>query len=131
MKLAPARRHCCSASWHCRALRHLRRRGATTRHCRRPYGGDWRTDEAKARDQYRHPVESLTFWGLKPGMTILEIQPGSQSWWTDILAPYAKTTGGAFYATGADLANPKLSEGARKARSSFEARYLAKPGAVR
>ena len=23
--------------------------------------GDWRTDEAKARDRYRHPVESLTF----------------------------------------------------------------------
>ncbi len=89
--------------------------------------GDWRTDEAKARDKYRHPVESLTFWGLKPGMTILEIQPGSQSWWTDILAPYAKMTGGAFYATGADLANPKLSEGARKSRSSFEARYLTKP----
>jgi predicted methyltransferase len=36
-------------------------------------------------------------------------------------------TGGSFYATGADLANPKLSEGARKARSSFEARYLTKP----
>ena len=39
--------------------------------------GDWRSAEAKARDQYRHPVESLTFWGLKPGMTVLEIQPGS------------------------------------------------------
>jgi predicted methyltransferase len=89
--------------------------------------GDWRTDEAKARDRYRHPVESLTFWGLQPGMTILEIQPGSQSWWTDIVAPYAKMTGGSFYVTGADLANPKLSEGARKARSSFEARYLTKP----
>jgi len=89
--------------------------------------GEWRTDEAKARDKDRHPVESLTFWGLKPGMTILEIQPGSQSWWTDILAPYAKMTGGSFYATGADLANPKLSEGARKSRGSFEARYLAKP----
>ena len=105
----------------------MRLRRQTTRRSRRPCEGEWRTDEAKARDRYRHPIESLTFWGLKPGMTILEIQPGSQSWWTDILAPYAKTTGGAFYATGADLANPKLSEGARKARSSFEARYLAKP----
>ena len=60
-------------------------------------------------------------------MTILEIQPGRRSWWTDILAPYAKTTGGAFYVTGADLANPKLSDGSRKARSSFEARYGYKP----
>ena len=89
--------------------------------------GDWRGDEAKARDRYRHPVESLTFWGLKPGMTILEVQPGGASWWTEILAPYAKRTGGAFYATGPDLDNPELSEGARKARADFEARYGAKP----
>jgi len=89
--------------------------------------GDWRTDEAKARDRYRHPVESLTFWGLKPGMTILEVQPGGASWWTEILAPYAKRTGGTFYATGPDLDNPELSEGARKARAEFEARYGAKP----
>ena len=89
--------------------------------------GDWRTDEAKARDRYRHPVESLTFWGLKPGMTILEVQPGGASWWTETLAPYAKRTGGTFYATGPDLDNPELSEGARKARAEFEARYGAKP----
>ena len=89
--------------------------------------GDWRGDEAKARDRYRHPVESLTFWGLKPGMAILEIQPGGASWWTEILAPYAKRTGGTFSATGADLANPNLSEGAKKARASFEERYGAKP----
>jgi predicted methyltransferase len=89
--------------------------------------GDWRGDEAKARDRYRHPVESLTFWGLKPGMAILEIQPGAASWWTEILAPYAKRTGGSFAATGADLANPNLSEGARKARASFEERYSSKP----
>jgi predicted methyltransferase len=90
-------------------------------------GGDWRSADAKARDKYRHPVESLTFWGLKPGMTILEIQPGAQSWWTEILAPYAKRTGGAFYATGADLDNPELSDGQRKSREEFEAHYGAKP----
>ncbi len=89
--------------------------------------GDWRTPEAKARDTYRHPVEALTFWGLKPGMTILEVQPGAQSWWTEILAPYAKRTGGKFYVTGPDLSNPELSEGARKARAAFEARYGANP----
>jgi|APFre7841882724_1041349.scaffolds.fasta_scaffold18251_4 predicted methyltransferase len=89
--------------------------------------GDWRTPEAKARDASRHPVETLTFWGLKPGMTVLEIQPGGQSWWTEILAPYAKRTGGKFYVTGPDLSNPELSEGARKARAAFEARYGANP----
>jgi len=89
--------------------------------------GDWRGDDAKARDKYRHPVESMTFWGLQPGMAILEIQPGGASWWTEILAPYAKRTAGSFAATGADLANPNLSEGARKARAAFEERYGSKP----
>jgi predicted methyltransferase len=89
--------------------------------------GDWRGEEAKARDRYRHPVEALTFWGLKPGMAILEVQPGSASWWTDILAPYAKRTGGTYYVTGADLDNPDLSPASRQAREEFAARYAAKP----
>ena len=38
--------------------------------------GSWRSSEAKGRDSQRHPVDALEFWGLKPGMTILEIQPG-------------------------------------------------------
>jgi predicted methyltransferase len=88
--------------------------------------GDWRTAAEKARDQYRHPVESLTFWGLAPGMTILEVQPGG-GWWTNILAPYAKRTGGKLYVTGSDLANPELSQSSRKARADFEARYAADP----
>jgi len=85
--------------------------------------GDWRSAEAKARDSQRHPVKSLEFWGLKPGMTVLEVQPGGASWWTDILAPYTKATGGAFYATGADLDDKDLSDGARKSRTEFETRY--------
>jgi predicted methyltransferase len=88
--------------------------------------GEWRSAEQKSRDEYRHPAEALTFWGLKPGMTILEVQPGG-GWWTEILAPYARMTGGEYHATGADLANPKLSEGARKSRAEFEARLAAKP----
>jgi predicted methyltransferase len=89
--------------------------------------GDWRTAEAKARDVHRRPVDVLTFWGLKPGMTILEVQPGAASWWTDILAPYSRMTKGKFYATGADLANPELAANARKSRADFEAKYNAKP----
>jgi predicted methyltransferase len=85
--------------------------------------GDWRSAEAKARDKHRHPVESLTFWGLKPGMSILEIQPGGASWWTEILAPYAQRTGGKFAATGPDLSNPELPDDAKKAREEFAKRY--------
>ena len=53
--------------------------------------GSWRSADAKARDTQRHPVDALAFWGLKPGMKILEIQPGG-GWWTEILAPYARAT---------------------------------------
>jgi predicted methyltransferase len=84
--------------------------------------GDWRKPEAKDRDGDRHPVASLEFWGLKPKMTILEVQPGG-GWWTEILAPYARATQGEFYATGADLADPELSENAKKGRANFEARW--------
>jgi predicted methyltransferase len=89
--------------------------------------GAWRTPEQKSRDPYRHPLESLTFWGLKPGMTILEIQPGAGAWWTEILAPYARMTHGKYYATAADLLNPDLSEASRKARAGFETKFAAHP----
>jgi predicted methyltransferase len=88
--------------------------------------GEWRSAEDKARDVHRHPKESLEFWGLQPGMTILEVQPGG-GWWTEILAPYARATGGKYYATAADLENPELSEAAREGRKQFEARFAAKP----
>lgn len=85
-------------------------------------GGSWRTPENVARDQYRKPAEALAFWGLKPGMTILELSPGG-GYWTEILAPYARRTGGKFIATAADLGNPELSQAAKDARAKFEARF--------
>ena len=48
--------------------------------------GDWRSAAHKARDQYRHPIETLEFFGLKPDMTVIELQPGG-GWYTEILAP--------------------------------------------
>jgi predicted methyltransferase len=59
--------------------------------------GEWRTPQDKARDAFRHPAESLEFWGLKPGMTVVEFWPGA-GWYTDIIAPYLKATGGKLYA---------------------------------
>lgn len=74
------------------------------------------------RDDARNPVESLSFWGLKPKQTVIEISPGS-GYWTEILAPYAKATDGRYVAAVADLDNPQLSQGARQGRAAFEARY--------
>ncbi len=53
----------------------------------------------RARDGARHPVESLSFWGLRPGETVVDLQPGG-GYWTAILAPYAKATGGRYIAGG-------------------------------
>lgn len=49
-----------------------------------------RTDEQKARDVYRHPVETLAFFGLRPDMTVIEPLPG---WYTEILGVMLKDTG--------------------------------------
>ncbi|HEV2081391.1 MAG TPA: methyltransferase [Brevundimonas sp.] len=59
----------------------------------------------RARDGARHPYDSLTFWGLKPGLTVVEIQPGAGGWWRNILEPYAAATGGSYVAVNraADL----------------------------
>jgi len=51
-----------------------------------------RSADERARDQYRHPVETLTFFGVKPDMTVVEIWPGG-GWYTDILAPYLHDQG--------------------------------------
>ena len=60
-----------------------------------------------ARDQYRHPAETLAFWGLKPGQSVIEIAPGG-GYWTWILAPYAMATGGSYATTMPDETNPKI-----------------------
>jgi predicted methyltransferase len=69
--------------------------------------GGWRAPADRARDRFRHPLESLNFWGLKPGQTVVEFWPGA-GWYTDIVAPFLAATGGTFYA--ADLA-PADAEG--------------------
>ena len=45
-----------------------------------------------ARDVYRHPGETLAFFGIKPDMEVLEILPGG-GWYTEILAPYLRDDG--------------------------------------
>jgi predicted methyltransferase len=79
----------------------------------------------RARDIYRHPAESLTFWGLRRGETVIDVNPGT-GWWTDIIAAYLAASGGRYIAAGADLNNPALSDGARKDRAAFEAKYADK-----
>ncbi|WP_156677717.1 class I SAM-dependent methyltransferase [Sphingomonas profundi] len=46
----------------------------------------------RARDQYRHPVQTLAFFGVKPGQTVVEIWPGA-GWYAEILAPLLSARG--------------------------------------
>lgn len=55
-------------------------------------GGGHRSPENRARDEYRHPVETLMFFGLEPDMTVVELWPG-QGWYTEILGPLLKDDG--------------------------------------
>jgi predicted methyltransferase len=52
-----------------------------------------RTPANTARDKYRHPAETLAFFGVKPGQTVVEYSPGGGGWYTEILAPLLKDKG--------------------------------------
>lgn len=51
-----------------------------------------RTEANKARDPYRHPAETLAFFGVKPTDTVVEVWPGG-GWYTEILGPYLAKSG--------------------------------------
>src|SRR5918995_325006 len=56
-----------------------------------------RTPANVLRDRYRHPRETLAFFGVDPNDTVVEIWPGG-GWYTEILAPYLTAGGGKLYA---------------------------------
>lgn len=60
--------------------------------------GQHRSAANKARDQYRHPAETLEFFGIKQGDTVMEIWPGG-GWYTEILAPAMRDYGKLIIAT--------------------------------
>lgn len=81
--------------------------------------GDHRTAEEKARDAWRHPKETLAFFGVEPGMTVVEIWPGG-GWYTKILAPYLKAGGGAYYAAHRDPASgPRAAEAVERFKDAY------------
>ena len=54
--------------------------------------GDWRAPQDMLRDRYRHPGQTLAFFGVQPEETVIEITPGG-GWYADILAPYLRAHG--------------------------------------
>ncbi|MGY4492760.1 class I SAM-dependent methyltransferase [Pseudomonas sp. TE3610] len=54
--------------------------------------GNWRDPANSARDRYRHPRQTLQFFGLRQNQTVIEITPGN-GWYSEILAPLLKDHG--------------------------------------
>ncbi|GAB3243089.1 class I SAM-dependent methyltransferase [Chitinimonas naiadis] len=84
--------------------------------------GSWRSEKNSARDIYRHPAETLAFFGVQPNSQLIEITPGG-GWYTEILAPWLKQQG----SYTAAIVNPDKVEGRDrdyygKGRSSFQAK---------
>lgn len=78
-----------------------------------------RSDEDRARDAWRHPKETLQFFGVAPSMTVIEVWPG-RGWYAAILAPYLKSGGGVYVAAHAD---PSSGERAAAAVEAFRAQF--------
>ena len=71
--------------------------------------GAWRDPKNVARDVYRHPRETLSFFGVTPSQTVVEITPGG-GWYSEVLAPYLKAKG---YYVAAVVDPAKASEKSR------------------
>ena len=74
-----------------------------------------RRADDKARDVYRHPAETLSFFGVKPDHTVVEYGPGG-GWYTRILVPYLAGSG-QYIAVNADSSDTNFPDRAREART--------------
>ncbi len=84
--------------------------------------GPWRAAD-RSRDQWRHPMETLRFFGLQPNMTVVDFWPGS-GWYTEILAPYLSRGGGTYYAAGFST-GPGADPAQAALMANYETRFTA------
>lgn len=83
--------------------------------------GDHRSAANQARNRYRHPAETLDFFGIGRGMTVLEISPGGL-WYTEVLAP-ALRDNGQLVVAGYDVDIPDQPEYRYRQQSAMEKRF--------
>ncbi len=85
--------------------------------------GNHRSAEHKTRNIYRHPEQTLAFFEVQPGMTVVEIWPGGAGWYTEILAPYLKDQGKLYAAHfAADSTVPYFQKNLKKFKDKIKAR---------
>lgn len=87
--------------------------------------GPQRPEKNRARDRYRHPKETLLFFGLKPEMTVVEISPGG-GWVTEILAPVLRASG-SYIAAHVAQEDPAIEKWQRQSREEFIERFTKQP----
>lgn len=85
--------------------------------------GTWRTEDEKARDTFRHPAQTIEFFGIEGDDTVIEIWPGG-GWYTNILAPWLHENGGQFIAA---TFSPDRSERAAEIIDDYRTNYAANP----
>ncbi|MCO5793117.1 MAG: class I SAM-dependent methyltransferase [Blastomonas fulva] len=78
----------------------------------------------KARDQYRHPKETLEFFQVKPNMVVAEYAADA-GWYSKILAPLTATSG-KYVALGVSPSSPSLNEERKAQMNAFPANYPAR-----
>ena len=89
----------------------------------RAIAGDWRTPANVARDRYRHPAQTLAFFGVQPGQNLIEIWPGG-GWYSEILAPLQRDAG----TYTAVVPRPgKPGDGNDRGNTKLRAMFAAKP----
>ena len=83
---------------------------------------DYRPDESRARDRYRHPKETLLFFGIRPEMSVLEVWP-EPGWYTEVIAPLVRDKGRYYAAViAADPESKYISERLEKYRHKLTER---------
>lgn len=84
--------------------------------------GEHRAPKHRARDIYRHPKETLEFFGIRQDMTVVEVWPGA-GWYTEILGPLLKDHGKLYSA----LLDPAAGEYAKNTVDSYQEKLRMRP----
>lgn len=91
----------------------------------RAIAGEHRSETSRLRDRYRHPRETLLFFGLRPEMTVVEIWPGG-GWYSEIIAPVLRGRG-KYYLAHYAIEDPGLARWQRAAREKQQDAITAQP----
>jgi len=84
--------------------------------------GDQRTEENRARDRYRHPKETLLFFGIRPQMKVMEVWP-EPGWYTEVIAPLLRDSGVYYAAVTPDPGSKHVTQ----RLVAFRAKLAARP----